>query len=181
MKATMRQGGPPRQGRGPTKKPLSPARRASRWLIIINRSGLLSGSDSHSLVHHAILPGGTGQWIHHLCIIGSVRGNPRVHRRESGRHLWHRPMPGQRREVRRACRARLLPVTGFCAGLRVSPRRSRRNYRIGAEGRRPLPAWRVRRIRRHHLPAIMVGFLPHRRRGNDVTLPPEAAMGGGRA
>ena len=44
MEHTMRQGWSPRQGSRPTKKPLSAARRAFPWLIIINHLGLSLGS-----------------------------------------------------------------------------------------------------------------------------------------
>ena len=57
--------------------------------------------------------------------------------------------------MRRPCRPLLLPVTGICTGHRLSPRRSRRNHRRGSERwRRQMLRPRLRRIRRHYLPAL---------------------------
>ena len=180
MRITMGQNRParqePRKSRFPTSK--SPAPRP--WLIILNPLGLSNEGDfSHYPVSHAISCSGSRHPLARRSD-GCIGGNPHFHHRQPGRRLWGRPMPRQRRTLRRLGRTLLLPITGFCAGFDLSPRRSRRNYRRRAERRRPLPARQLRRLRRNHLPTLKATFPPYRRRGNDVTLPPEGAMGSNR-
>ena len=57
--------------------------------------------------------------------LGRIRRQPGLHHRQPGRRLWRRPVPRQGREMRRACRAVLLPVARFRPGLVLSARRSR--------------------------------------------------------
>ena len=130
-------------------------RRTVPWLIILNRLGL-SGRRS---IPAPVPPHANFRRIHRLCNparrFGRCRRQPRFHRRQSGRRLRGRRVPRQRREMRRPCRPRLLPVTGICFRHRLSPGRSRRNYQRPSERRRRdmHRQWR-RRIRRHHLRAL---------------------------
>ena len=162
-------------------------RSGGSWLIIINILGLFADGDSFILP----VPHATFFSIHCQRVparrVGRFRRQPRLHHRQPGRRLRRRPVPRQGREMRRPCRPLLLPVTGICAGHRLPPRRSRRDHRLGSEaGGRQMYRQRLRRIRRHHLPAlnsrhagISGAGLPHLRPGNDVTLPREAAIGCG--
>ena len=136
---------------GPAKSPGTGA-----WLIIINALGLFDrGGPLPSTVPHAIAVS-----IHCLHIPARrygrcFRRQPRLHCCQSGRRLWHRPVPRQRREMRRPCRPLLLPVTGICPGHRLSACRPRRNYRRRSQGQqREMYRQRLRRIRRHYLPAL---------------------------
>ncbi len=172
-----------RSGREPSPTAAAPR---SSWLIIFNPLGLfLTAVSSLAGVRHATFLRTSCQCLP-ACRLGRFRRQPRLHRCQPGGWLWRRRVPGQGREMRRPCRPLLLPVTGICTGHRLSPRRSRRDHRRGSERcRRQMRRPRLRRIRRHYLPAlepdtkIPGGRLPHLRPGNDVTLPREAAIGCG--
>jgi hypothetical protein len=90
----------------------------------------------------------------HPCGIQRSCRDPRLHHSQPGGRLRRRPVPGQKREMRRTGRAYLLPVTRFCPGFGLSPGRSRRNYRLCPQIRRKLLPWPLRRICRNHLPAL---------------------------
>src|SRR5260370_14539445 len=87
--------------------------------------------------------------------------------------------------MRRARSPLLLPVTGFRPGLVLPARRPRRNNRVGSQCIRELvQQCRLQGIRHHYMTALRQpgaaaskALAPHRRTGNDVTLPREAAMG----
>jgi hypothetical protein len=83
-------------------------------------------------------------------------GQPRVHRREPGRRIWRRPMPGQGRQMRRARRPFLLPVAEFHGSNSLPTGRTRRDNRFRSQDRRKLHPCRLHRIRRHYLPALAV-------------------------
>ena len=106
---------------------------------------------------------------------GGMGGQSHFHHCEPGRWLRRRPVPCERRKMRRARRSFLLPSAEFRTGHRLPSGRSRRNYRLGAEDGCELRPFRLQRIRRDHLPALNHhASSPHERRGNDVTQPREA-------
>ena len=89
--------------------------------------------------------------------------DPRVHHRQSGRRLRRRPVPGAGREMRRVRRSRAYcqsrEFAQATAYRRVDP--DEVTGSVPKSGRRKLPSWRLRRIRRNHLPAlILLGAAP---------------------
>ena len=122
MAAPWGQPGPPRQGRLPPFGPVFAAKSPAatpRWLIILNLLRLSNDGrfpHSHRCSMRSLL-GTSGQRIPPRCLRG-LRRHPRLHHRQPGRRLRRRPVPGQGRKMRRACRPRLLPVTRFCPGHR---------------------------------------------------------------
>ena len=154
MKNTMGQKGAARQE--PRKSRFLPRNGAPirPWLIIVNLLGLSRrGGSPISRCPNAISCGGS---CHPLPRRGDgcSRRIPHFHHRQPGGRLRRRPVPRQRRPLRRFCRALLLPITGFCPGLVLSPRRSRRDHGLGSQDRRQLSERQLRRIRRHHLPTL---------------------------
>ena len=154
MKNTMGQKGAARQE--PRKSRFLPRKGAppGPWLIIVNHLGLSNdGGFSHYPVFHAMSCGGS-------CYPFPCRGDgcsgrkPHFHHRQPGGWLWRRPMPRQGRPLWRLRGPLLLPITGFCPGLVLSPRRSRRDHGLGSQDRRQLSERQLRRIRRHHLPTL---------------------------
>jgi len=136
--------GPPelrRQGRLAPFRPVlvsKPLPADAPWLIILNvcrLSNVASGFPRFPPVQHAISSGDSGWRIPSRCLRGIGRHTSLYHRQPS-RRLRRRPVPGPRRQVRRACRAGLLPVTRFCSGHLLPPRRSRRDHRLGSQERR---------------------------------------------
>jgi hypothetical protein len=156
-----------------TKPPRGP------WLIIVYDSELFSqgGPLTHRCTH-AIHFSAFGLCFP-LCRLGGVGGQSRFHRRQPGRRIWRRPMPGQGRQMWCPCRPFLLPITEFRGSNSLPAGRSGRNHRGSPQGRRKLHPRRMHRIRRHYLPALSQHLCrpwqapPHRCRGNDVTPPRE--------
>ena len=165
------------------------ARAPDSWLIIINVLGL-SGELRIFPIHRCTMRSLSAflACAFRSRRVGRFRRQPRLHYCQPGRRLRRRPVPCQGRQMRRACRPLLLPVTGFCTGHFLPPRRSRRDHRRGSARRptrtapaaaaantSPSPASAETALSRRIEPDV----LPHRRPGNDVTLPRETGIASG--
>lgn len=125
-------------------------------------AGLIIFYTSHLSSHATFPPSGARHAIDFsasdllpaFCRLRRMGRQSCLHHCQPGRWLWRRPVPGKGRKVRCARRAVLLPVAEFRAGHIVSPGRSGRDHRLGAESRRELRSFGLRRVHRHHLPTL---------------------------
>ena len=115
-------------------------------------------------VPHAIDFSASDLWSAFRCL-RRVGRHSHLHHRQPGRWLWRRPVSCEGRKMRRARRTVLLPLTEFCTGDILPSGRSGRNHRIGAQRERELQAFGMRRVHRHHVPALSCRTFGSRNRG----------------
>jgi hypothetical protein len=221
MERTMRQAGPPRQDRHPTKMPVLAAGRlkapcvhralacclsvlfsghrctprphrvrsglsvstAPPWLIFIKESGLRIGS------RHLIPGDSCDRFRRYLPVHLPVRSSSWRRRPQPKRACSSSPtMPTATASTSAWPRAKSAahwppaPIANhvilhspppFVASI---PRKSRVQCRKTAQIARAAAATNMSRSPANGKTRLSTGFLPYLRRGNDVTLPPEAAM-----